>query len=240
VYRRLLAVVAVLVLSSWPSASQAQTPAYRVLAYSRTTGFRHDSIPDAIAAVQQLGEANGFAVDTTEDPSVFDDATLANYRAVIFLLTTGDVLDDAGRAAFERYIRAGGGYVGVHSAADTEYDWPFYGELMGAYFASHPDIQTALVLGQTDPWVRTDEWYNFRRNPRSSVQVQLTLDEGSYSGGAMGDDHPITWYHAYEGGRAWYTGMGHTRQSYVEPLFLRHLLEGIQYAAGVLASPEAR
>jgi type 1 glutamine amidotransferase len=240
VYRRFLAIVAVLMLSSWPSASQAQTPAYRVLAYSRTTGFRHDAIPDAIAAVQQLGDANGFAVDTTEDPSVFDDASLAGYRAVIFLLTTGDVLDEAGRAAFERYIRAGGGYVGVHSAADTEYDWPFYGDLMGAYFASHPDIQTALVLGQTDPWVRNDEWYNFRRNPRSSVQVQLTLDEGSYTGGAMGDDHPITWYHAFEGGRAWFTGMGHTRQSYVEPLFLRHLLAGIQYAAGVLASPEAR
>jgi type 1 glutamine amidotransferase len=226
-----------------------QTPGYRVLAYSRTTGFRHDAIPDAVAAVQQLGQANGFQVDATEDPSVFDDdATLAGYRAVIFLLTTGDVLDPAGRAAFERYIRAGGGYVGVHSAADTEYDWPFYGELLGAgaYFASHPDIQTAVVqvedaaLGLPEAWVRTDEWYNFRRNPRPSVQVQVRLDEGSYAGGDMGDDHPITWYHTVEGGRAWYTGMGHTRQSYAEPLFLRHLLAGIQYAAGILPTPESQ
>jgi type 1 glutamine amidotransferase len=230
----------IVALEVLPRESYAQTPSYRVLAFSRTTGFRHDSIPEAIAAVQQLGQANGFAVDATEDPSRFEDTTLAGYQAVIFLLTTGDVLDAAGRAAFERYIRAGGGYVGVHSAADTEYDWSFYGELLGAYFASHPDIQPAIVLGPPDPWVRTDEWYNFRRNPRPDVQVLLQLDEGSYTGGDMGDDHPISWYHAFDGGRAWYTGMGHTRQSYSEPLFLRHLLAGIQYAAGVLASPEAR
>jgi type 1 glutamine amidotransferase len=236
VYRLLFLV---LVLSALPLGVQAQTPSYRVLAFSRTTGFRHDSIPDAIAAVQQLGQANNLQVDATEDPSIFDDdATLGTYRAVIFLLTTGDVLDPDGRAAFERYIRAGGGYVGVHSAADTEYGWPFYGELMGAYFASHPAIQTAVLTGLPDAWVRTDEWYNFRRNPRPDAQVLLQVDEGSYAGGEMGDDHPIAWYHNFEGGRAWYTGMGHTRQSYSEPLFLRHLLAGIQYAAGVLVSPE--
>ena len=233
-----LALCLIVALEVLPRESYAQTPSYRVLAFSRTTGFRHDSIPEAIAAVQQLGQANGFAVDATEDPSRFEDTTLAGYQAVIFLLTTGDVLDAAGRAAFERYIRAGGGYVGVHSAADTEYDWSFYGELLGAYFASHPEIQTAALSGLPDPWLRTDEWYNFRRNPRPSVQVLLQLDEGSYTGGEMGEDHPITWYHAYEGGRAWYTGMGHTRESYTEPLFLRHLLAGIQYAAGVIGSPE--
>jgi cytochrome c len=237
VYASILAVLLSLLL-----VLPAQSQGWKVLAFTRTTGFRHDSIPDALAAVQRLGEANGFTVDATEDPSTFTDATLANYAAVVFLLTTGDVLDPSGRAAFERYIRGGGGYVGVHSAADTEYDWAWYGDLMGAYFASHPEIQPASVVVETDGslWPRIDEWYNFRRDPRSSVDVLLRLDENSYGGGQMGEDHPIAWYHAFDGGRAWYTGMGHTRESYTEPAFLRHLLGGIQYAAGVSQQPDAR
>jgi len=216
---------------------------YRVLVFSRTAGFRHDSIPDAIAAVRALGDQNGFLVDATEDPSVFTDSGLAGYNAVSFLLTTGDVLDDSQQAAFERYIEAGNGFVGVHSAADTEYDWPWYGGLVGAYFASHPDIQPAVVhredtnhpstVSLPDVWARTDEWCNFQTNPRDTgdIHVLATLDESSYSGGTMGD-HPIAWYHTYAGGRAWYTAGGHTRESYSEPLFLGHLMGGIEYAAG--------
>jgi type 1 glutamine amidotransferase len=246
VYRPVLAALLLvcLLLPGLPRSAPAQTPAYRVLVFSRTTGFRHDSIPDAVAAIQRLGADNGFAVDATEDPSAFSDANLAGYQAVVFALTTGDVLDGGGRAAFERYIRAGGGYVGIHSASDTEYDWPWYGELMGAYFDSHPDIQAASLISedpsQPDAWVRTDEWYNFRLNPRPSVQVLLRLDESSYRGGSMGEDHPVAWYHAFDGGRAWYTGMGHTRETYREPRFMRHLLAGIEYAAGVSPTPGAR
>jgi cytochrome c len=224
---------------------------YRVLVFSRTAGFRHDSIPDAIAAVHALGDQNGFLVTATEDPSVFTDPGLVGYSAVIFLLTTGDVLDDSQQAAFERYIEAGNGFVGVHSAADTEYDWPWYGGLVGAYFASHPDIQTAVVdredpnhlstVALPDLWVRTDEWYNFRGNPRDNgdIHVLASLDEASYSGGTMGD-HPIAWYHTYAGGRAWYTAGGHTRESYSDPLFLEHLMGGIEYAAvgAIRAGPE--
>src|SRR6266851_2968471 len=216
---------------------------YRVLVFSRTAGFRHDSIPDAIAAVRTLGDQNGFPVDATEDPSVFTDSGLADYSAVIFLLTTGDVLDDRQQSAFERYIEAGNGFVGVHSAADTEYDWPWYGGLIGAYFASHPDIQWAVVdredanhastVSLPDGWARTDEWYNFQANPRDTpdIHVLASLDESSYSGGTM-SDHPIAWYQEYAGGRAWYTAGGHTRESYSEPLFLQHLLGGLEYAAG--------
>jgi type 1 glutamine amidotransferase len=216
---------------------------YQVLVFSRTAGFRHDSIPDAIAAVRWLGEQNGFVAYATEDLSVFTDTGLAGYRAVIFLLTTGASLDASQQAAFERYIQAGNGFVGVHSAADTEYDWPWYGGLVGAYFASHPDIQTAAVQREVpdhpstaslpDVWVRTDEWYNFRTNPRDTADLRVlaSLDEASYSGGTMGD-HPIAWYHAYAGGRAWYTAGGHTSGSYSEPLFLEHLMGGIDYAAG--------
>jgi len=161
----------------------------------------------------------------------------------MFLLTTGDVLDDTQQGAFQRYIEHGGGFVGVHSAADTEHDWPWYGGLVGTYFLSHPAIQQATVFvadprgpgTQTlpSPWTRTDEWYDFTSNPRPSVHVLLTVDESTYDAGpdAMGPDHPITWWHDYDGGRSWYTAMGHTSESYSEPPFLSLLLGGILYAA---------
>jgi cytochrome c len=225
-------------------------PAFRILLYTRTTGFRHDSIPAAIAAIRQLGRDNGFDVEQTEDQSRFTDEGLAPYAAVVFLMTTGDVLSDTQQAAFERYIRSGKGYVGIHSASDTEYDWPWYGGLIGAYFLNHPpgtSRATIRVENRShpstsmlpDPWVRTDEWYNFRSNPRGTVQVLATLDESSYNPGpgAMGADHPIAWFHAYDGGRAWYTAGGHTASSYSEPLFVQHILGGIRYATGV-AGPD--
>jgi type 1 glutamine amidotransferase len=224
----------------------------RVLVFSKTAAFRHDSIPDGIAAIRNLGEEHGFAVDATEDASVFEDARLAPYGAVVFLSTTGDILDGGQQAAFERYIAAGGGFVGVHSASDTEYDWPWYGGLVGVYIKSHSSVQPAAIAvsDRVHPstralpaiWRRSDEWYDFRENPRGRVHVLATIDESSYSGGQMGADHPIAWCRFYEGGRAWYTALGHTRESYTEPLFLRHLLGGIRFAAGFpdAECPEAR
>jgi type 1 glutamine amidotransferase len=220
--------------------SPSGAEAYKVLVFSKTAGFRHDSIAAAVAAVKTLGTQNNFGVDATEDAAAFNDANLQNYKAVVFLLTSGDVLDANQQAAFERYIRAGRGYAGVHSASDTEMGWAWYGGLVGAYFQSHPAIQSATVriedrqhpstAGLPDPWVRTDEWYNVQPNPRANVHVLARLDETTYTGGTMGD-HPIAWYHAYDGGRAWYTAGGHTSQSYSEPKFLEHLLGGIKYAA---------
>ncbi|MBB5081775.1 ThuA domain-containing protein [Nonomuraea endophytica] len=217
----------------------AADPAYQVLVFSKTAGFRHDSIPAGVQAIRDLGAANNFTVTATETwPS-----SLSGYRAVIFLNTTGDVLDNAQQSAFESYINGGGGYVGVHAAADTEYNWPFYGQTVGAYFSSHPAIQQATVrnedrahaatahLGAT--WTRTDEWYNYRANPRSAVRVLQNLDEGTYSGGDMGD-HPITWCHTRGSGRAFYTGLGHTQESYSDPAFRALLLGGIRYAAGMV------
>jgi type 1 glutamine amidotransferase len=225
--------------------SSDNTEPYKVLVFSKTAGFRHDSIPAAVAAIRTLGSRNNFVVDAVEDGAAFNDANLARYKAVVFLLTTGDVLDATQQAAFERYIRGGNGYVGVHSASDTEYDWPWYGGLVGAYFQGHPAIQTATIRLEDrqhpstrplpEPWVRRDEWYNFRTNPRANVRVLARLDEATYSGGTMGD-HPIAWYHAFDGGRAWYTAGGHTAESYSEPLFLEHLLGGINYAAGAQTS----
>lgn len=217
----------------------------RLLVFTRTTGFRHDSIPEALAAVRRVAAESGLEVDATEDPSVFDDERLASYRAAVFLLTTGDVLDEDEQAAFERWLAGGRGWVGVHSASDTEYDWPFYGELVGAYFAGHPAIQPATIHVSdaahpaTAPlpatWGRTDEWYDFRVNPRPRVHVLATLDESTYSGGSMGADHPIAWCREVAGGRSFYTAGGHTRESYGEPLFVAHLAGGIRWAAGVEA-----
>jgi glucose/arabinose dehydrogenase/type 1 glutamine amidotransferase len=237
-------VLGVVVLQPAVAGAQAADQA-RILVYSETAAFRHGSIPAGIAAIQQLGQQHGFQVDTTENSALFTEANLARYDAVVWLSTTGDVLNDEQQAVFERYIQGGGGYAGIHSASDTEYDWPWYGGLVGAYFNNHPAQQTAdLVL--TDAahpsssslptvWERFDEWYNFRTNPRGNVHVLLTIDERSYNPGpgAMGADHPMAWCHAYDGGRAWYTALGHTNQSYSEPRFLEHLLGGIRWAAGI-------
>jgi len=245
--RRLLAGCAGLLIatSCLPRAGLAEgsDTRFHVLIFSKTAGYRHESIPQAIAAIKALGSGHGFAVASTEDAAVFNDADLTRYKVVIFLNTTGDILDPAQKEAFERYIRSGGGFVGVHSASDTEYRWPWYGRLVGAWFASHPQIQRAMVRierpdhpstrGLPSAWERADEWYNFRSNPRSAVQVLATVDETTYSGGAMGPDHPISWCHEVDGGRSWYTAMGHTPDSYAEPLFLFHLLGGIESAAGL-------
>jgi type 1 glutamine amidotransferase len=234
-------------LVDWQPASASVSAPYQVLVFSKTAGFRHDSIPAGIQAIRELGNANGFTVTATEDSAVFTTSQLAAYRAVVFLSTTGDVLNAAQQTAFESYINGGGGYVGVHAAADTEYSWPYYGQLVGAWFRSHPAIQqaTARVEDRTHPstahlgqtWVRTDELYNYRTNPRPNVRVLIALDESSYTGGDMGD-HPIAWYHAQGSGRSFYTGFGHTIASYSEPAFRTHLLGGIQYAAGVSAQPQ--
>jgi len=253
--RRLLAPLAaaacaalVLGLTGVVAPAAAADAPYDVLVFSKTAGFRHSSISSGVTAIQELGAANDFTVTATEDAGAFTTANLAQYEAVVFLLTTGDVLNASQQSAFEGYIRAGGGYAGVHAASDTEYDWDWYGDLVGAYFAGHPAVQQATIhvedhdhpstahLGNT--WVRTDEWYDYSPNPRSSVNVLARLDESTYSGGNMGADHPIAWYQEYDGGRSWYTGGGHTEATYSEPDFRAHLLGGIRYAAGVAGAPE--
>lgn len=230
---------------------------YKVLVFQETAGFTHNIIGDAAAAITKLGEANGFTVDIAGNSTgVFTEANLSQYAAVIWNNTTGDVLNETEQEAFEAYVQAGGGYVGIHAAADTEYDWQWYGDLMGAYFQNHPSQQLATI--NLDPeasafaggpllshpaadaipqeWQRFDEWYNYQTNPRADVNVLLTLDENTYNendGSSTADDHPIAWWHDFDGGRSFYTGMGHRSETYTEPLFLAHLLGGIEYAAGV-------
>lgn len=216
----------------------------RILVFSKTAGFYHESIPSGIAAIQKMGAENNMVVDTTKNASYFVEDSLKKYRAVVFLSTTQNVLNADQQVAFERYIQAGGGFVGVHAAADTEYNWPWYNKLVGAYFKSHPnnpnvrkatidvvDTTFKATKGLPARWERTDEWYNYKSiNP--DINVLAKLDEESYEGGENGENHPIAWYHEFDGGRAFYTGGGHTNESFSEPLFVNHLLEGIKYAIG--------
>jgi type 1 glutamine amidotransferase len=221
-------------------ARAADSP-YDVLVFSKTAGFRHDAIPAGIQAIRDLGAANSFTVTATEDATAFTTANLAQYEAVVFLSTTGDVLTATQQTAFESWVRGGGGYVGVHAAADTEYDWPFYGELVGAWFSSHPAIQPVTVRNQDrahaatahlpQAWTVTDELYNYRTNPRSTARVLSTVDESTYSGGTMGADHPITWCKEVSSGRSFYTGLGHQQAMYADSNFRQELLGGIRYAA---------
>jgi type 1 glutamine amidotransferase len=236
------AAVAAVALAACRAAPDAASPSYEVLVFSKTTGYRHESVAAGLRTMRELGAEDGFTVTATEDALAFTPENLRRYAAVVFLNTTGDVLAAEQQAAFEAYIRGGGGFVGVHSAADTEYDWPFYGELVGAYFAHHPAIQPATLrvedhshpatahLGET--WKRTDEWYDYLTNPRPAVRVLISLVESSYAGGQMGADHPHAWCQEYQGGRSFYTGGGHTRAAFAEPDFRTHLLGGLRYAAG--------
>lgn len=213
-----------------------------ILLLSKTAGFRHSSIPTGVAAVQALAADEGWIVIATEETSVFTDEGLSEFDALFFLSTTGDILTPTEESAFERFIARGGGFVGVHAATDTEPDWSYYNELLGAHFSSHPEIQEANLLVETSdhpstaglphPWVRTDEWYNFDQNPRAGARVLLALDETSYDGGTLGPDHPIAWTREVGASRLFYTGLGHTEESYSEPHFLAHLRGGIAWVLG--------
>ncbi|NNE35148.1 MAG: cytochrome C, partial [Rhodothermales bacterium] len=215
-----------------------------VLVFSKTEGYRHASIEPGIEALKSLGEKEGFNTTATEDASLFTDEYLSQFSTIVFLCTTGDVLDPTQQEALQRYVQAGGGFVGIHSASDTEYDWPWYGQLVGGYFTSHPGNPNVregklLVVDETHPstahlpkeWIRSDEWYEFR-DMYSGIEVLLDIDETSYKRpeeNAAAEPRPIAWHHAFDGGRMFYTALGHTSESWTEPAFLDHIWGGMQY-----------
>ena len=225
--------------------SFAPAPKFAVLVFSKTASFRHESISAGKAALTKMGQEKGFEVSFTEDAKQFKESNLKKYNTVIFLNTTGDVLNNEQQIAFERYIQAGGGYVGVHAASDTEYQWPWYGKLVGAYFLDHPltpsNVQKGKFIvtqknhwatqGMPDEFERADEFYSFR-DISPKINVVLKIDEKSYIGGKNPDFHPMSWYQEFDGGRSFYTAMGHTDEAYQDALFLNHLWAGINYTAG--------
>jgi type 1 glutamine amidotransferase len=233
----------------------------RILVYSRTTGYRHASIPAGIAALEKLGSRHGFTVEASEGVHSFRPGRLERYAAVVFLSTSGTVLDEPGRAALTHYLRQGGSWLGIHAASTTEYEWPWFEGLVGAWFDQHPEIQPAVltVEDRDHPateflgahWDRTDEWYAFRSNPRERAEadgtieadkprILLTVDETTYRGGTMGADHPLAWCREYDGGRSFYTALGHAEETYQDPEFLAHLLGALRWlGVGVAAGDDA-
>ncbi len=216
----------------------------QILVFTKTMGYRHKSIEKGVETLKNLGKENNFSITQTEDSLQFNEANLKKYDLVLFLSTTMDVLGPDQEQAFKKYINNGGNYMGIHAASDTEYGWPWYGKLVGAYFTSHPNdpnVREAKmnVVNREHPstahlkdtWVRNDEWYNYE-NINPDMNVLIYLDETSYEGGTNGDNHPIAWYQEFDGGRVFYTGGGHTNESYDEPDFQKHLVGGINYCLG--------
>ncbi len=238
------AVMLVGVLIATQEVAPHVTPKPRVLVFSKTATFRHDSIPEGIACVREV-LAPDVEVVATEDATQFTSENLKGFRAVVFLSTTGDVLDPQQQFAFQEFVEAGGGFAGIHAASDTEHEWPWFVELVGAHFAGHPDVQIATIIVEDHShpstamlpsrWQRTDEWYRFNRNPRKveGIHVLASLDETSYEGGAMNGDHPCVWWRMMKKGRSWYTAGGHTKASFSEPLFREHIKRGILWAANL-------
>ncbi|MDR2981533.1 MAG: ThuA domain-containing protein [Puniceicoccales bacterium] len=226
----------------------SQEPApFKVLIYSRTTAGRHDVIPAGIAALEKMAPSGNFTVEKTENPEAFTDANLQKFAVIVFMNTTGDILDETGKAVFQKFVESGGGFVGVHAATDTEHNWPWYGRTIGAYFINHPRIQPAYidVVDGGHPatahlpkrWKMVDEWYNFK-NVQEDNHVLLNLDETSYEGGKNGKSHPAAWTRTAGKGRVFYTALGHRKEVFSDPDFIIHLRNGILWAAGIKSAAE--
>ena len=230
--------------------TSAQQKQFKALLVTTTRGWHHESIHAGVLALQDLGRKNFFDVVLWEDPNGFTDKYLEQFQVVIFLCTTGDIFDSVQQKVMERFIKAGKGFVGIHSASDTEYDWDWYTKLVGRMFHIHPVIQTARldVVDTTFPGLQgfaehklwTDEWYQFGPEKINGLNYILAVDESSYNpkadwgtkkGDGMGKFHPIAWYHNYDGGRSFYTALGHMPSDFSDPAFLNHVFAGIFWAA---------
>ncbi|KAA5805113.1 ThuA domain-containing protein [Alkalicaulis satelles] len=224
-----------------------EEPGARVLVFSHTTGWRHDSIEAGVEALELMASQQGWSFEASEDPAVFDQGALDRTDVLVLLSsTTGDTpesewLTDEGRTALQAFVRAGGGVAAIHAAADAHYHWPWYRQMIGAAFEMHPpgtpdgdlsvvDSDHPATRELPEAFTRTDEWYWFS-DFDGSVRLLMTLDAASI--GEEGGDVPMAWAHEFEGGRVFYTALGHTRESFTEPLFLEHVRGGIAWAAGL-------
>ena len=245
--KRLLLLIALFIgLNS----AQISAKQFNALLFTKTAGWHHSSILEGVSAIRTMAKTHHFNVDWQEDANYFTKEKLAKYDVVIFLQTTGNVLNDQQQKAFESFIKQGKGYVGIHSAADTEYDWPWYKKLVGRTFVIHPAIQTANLdvisndfpgmTGVPKSFLWTDEYYHYSEEHSENLQYILSVDEKSYAPAAawgdlkvegMGDFHPISWFQQYDGGRSFYTGLGHLGASYEQSFLQSHLYGGIYWAA---------
>ena len=223
---------------------------FKVFLFTKTAGWHHESIHEGVAAIRKLAERNNFQVDWQENADFVTEKNLEKYQVIIFLNTTADILNDEQQKAVEKFIQSGKGFVGIHSASDTEYGWPWYTKMVGMMFKIHPEQQTAYlrVLDHNFPGMErfpnkllwTDEWYEFSAAKSTGLKFLVTVDEKTYNpnakwgdnvGKGMGDFHPISWYHPYDGGRAFYTALGHIPATFSDQTFLDHIYGGIYWAA---------
>ncbi|WND02715.1 ThuA domain-containing protein [Temperatibacter marinus] len=238
----------VMMIGSTMPASASQ---FKVLLFTKTAGWHHETIHDGVSALKLMAKNHDFTLEWHEDSNRITDDFLKSFDVIVFLSTTGDIFNADQQAAMEKFIRSGKGFVGIHAASDTEYDWPWYQKLIGRHFVTHPETQTAKLKVVTrkfpgmslfpDEILWTDEWYDFSEEAVEGLTYLLTVDESSYDteaywgqparGKGMGKFHPISWYHNFDGGRSFYTALGHTPQNYTNPIFLQHVLGGIYWAA---------
>ena len=242
--------VCILIQFAFSQISFSQAKQFKALLITATNGWHHESIHAGVLAIQQLGEKNFFDVELLHNPNGFTDAFVAQFKVIIFLNTTGDIFDSTKQKVMERFIQSGKGYVGIHSASDTEYEWAWYNRLVGRMFYIHPAIQTAKlnvidpsfpgIMGFEQAGLWTDEWYEFGPEKVTDLQYILAIDESSYNPKAewgtkkavgMGKLHPLSWYHAFDGGRAFYTALGHVPAMFSNSVFLNHIYAGIYWAA---------
>lgn len=221
--------------------TQTNTSDKKILIYTFTKGYVHDeAIKEGVLLINEIGEKNKIQVFHSKTQKSFKSDELLNYDTIIFLCTTLNVLDSLQQEKFIDFIRAGKGFVGIHAAADTEYEWPWYGRLLGAYFVDHPKGTPMATIHTTSnnpfftshlekSWEIEDEWYSYNFRNLNIIPL-LKLDENTYKGGLNGDNHPITWYHEFEGGRSFYTGLGHHKKTYKDSRFKKLLEKGILYA----------
>ncbi|RBP51670.1 ThuA domain-containing protein [Arenicella xantha] len=224
---------------------------FKALLFTKTAGWHHESLLEGVTAVRELADKHHFEVEWHEDSTRINDENLAQFQVIIFLSTTGNILNDEQRASMEKFIQSGKGFVGIHSASDTEYNWDWYGKLIGRRFKIHPLVQSAEVsivdrefYGLelfSDTFLWTDEWYDFEPETVPNLNYLLTVDERSYdthsdwgdnkTGNGMGQFHPLAWYHQFDGGRSFYTALGHLPAAYLDKRFQEHLYGGIYWAA---------
>lgn len=240
-----------LIMTLTVNALSQQKETIKILAFSKTAGYRHSAIPQSLTTIGQLAGENGWKVTATEDSLMFSPEKLKNIDLVLFVHTTKDILDKKGQEALRKFVMNGGGLLALHTGADTEYEWPWYVEAIGASFVGHPPSQEGklIIEDRSHPatehfpdttWIITDEWYSFDRNPRENVNVLISIDENSYDvddnrwfEGAqqrMGD-HPLVWYKEVGKGKVFQTALGHEPGLYHNPLFLKHLEGAIKWTA---------
>ena len=219
---------------------------FNILIFSKTLGYRHMSIPSAISSISALAaQTKLFTVDTSEDATIFASSSLSHYSVIVLLQSIGDIFDQPQLNALKSFVRAGGGIVGIHGAAAGMPNSEWYGKLIGAHFDMHPpaEIGTLIVensnrnhwilngAGSREGW--KDEWYNFHTHPRENVNLKILLrgDTKSFQGGKMGEDHPLVWCQEFEGGRSFFTALGHFDGAYQDDWYMNQIFGGILWAA---------